>query len=122
MNAFKYIDRPSTELFGAKEINLVLEGFDTIIEISRHAIQKQTHRAIYESSIITMIEEAFPSLFGIQDNERFIITSFEFGISVIGSVYQDYGSLFIDIITVIDSITPTNPYNTFVIELGEELA
>lgn len=117
MNAVRNINSYKNAGPAYKEFELQIEAYDVYLGFTRHAVERQESRGIYEASVLSMIRGGFDYFFGLED-ERFIIIDHDLGISAIGFLHQEYGELHINIISVIDSVEPTNDFDTVVIELN----
>lgn len=106
-------------LFSKKSIGFSVQGIFTSIEYSYHSINRSNHRGIFESAIVHMIQEGFDEILDLHNHQRFILISRELGLSVIAALHFDVIDIVIDIVSVIDSTEPTNPYHTHTIHLSE---
>ncbi|MEX3713525.1 hypothetical protein ABFV99_14070 [Cytobacillus horneckiae] len=106
-----------SKLFSKKIVSLSIQGIYTSIEYSHHSIKRSKHRGVFDSAIVHMIQEGFDEILDLQNHQRFILINKELGLSIIGSLHCDGLDVVIDIISVIDSTKPTNPYNTFTIAI-----
>lgn len=103
-------------IFG-KEYELNIEGYTININVNQHAINRQEDRGILEASILSGIRDSFDFFFGL-DDQRFIIIDHALDVSIIGYIKQEYGEFYVEVISVVDSIAPTNPYHTVTIEVN----
>lgn len=101
-----------TNLDKAKDFYLNIEGFNVIIEFTLHSQKRGQKRRIYDNTVITMVRSGFYDIIELRNHEKFILSSYEFGVSLIGEIMSVGGDIVIKLVTSIDSPDATNPYGT----------
>ncbi|UOE58107.1 hypothetical protein [Cytobacillus oceanisediminis] len=116
MDAFaKRYTKINSRLDKSEDVILSIDGFDVVISYMQHAIERKKNRQIFKSSVSYMIESAFDQLLDLKKEAEFVLTSDEFGISVVGAMSYTGVDIVIRVITVIDSATP---YNRHTLEIA----
>lgn len=117
MIAFKRHTEFKSKLTMCKSYEFDVDGFPLVIEMPLHAIKRHKHRGIYFSVVCDIIRKGFYDILDLRKGERFILTSKELGISVIGTMDVAGNDIVVWIVTVIDSVNPTNPHGTIQIAI-----
>ena len=64
-----------------------------------------------------MVQRAFPSMLGLQEEERFIVVDHSVGISFVGAFCWEDQEMVVSVISVSDSIQPTKKIRIKLISL-----
>jgi len=106
MNAFSYMN------INGNGYEVTIGGTLLTVEITGHAAWRKVGRSIEEQAIYMSVQKGFEHIKTLINGERFILVDSEFLCSIIGQVHFYSGEVVVDIITVVDSMEPTNPKGT----------
>ena len=106
-----------TNVDKAKDFYLEIDGFSVIIEFTKHSQIRGRQRKIHDSTVITMVSDAFYDIIDLQSNQEFVLDSKEFGVSLVGAVRTVGSDIVIKLITGMDNANIKNARGTHLIAI-----
>ena len=106
MNAFSYMNIDGNGYRNKIDI------YDLNVEITGHGAWQKVGRSIQESAIYMTVEKGFDDIKELFNGERFLLIDTDLMHTVIGAVYFYGTEIVVEVITVVNSIEPTNPKGT----------
>lgn len=106
MNAFSYMNINGNGYYNK------INGYKFSVEITGHGAWRKVGRGVQESAIYMTAEKGFEYITTLSHGERFLLIDPELLHTVVGAVYFYGDEVVVEVITVIDSLEPTNPKGT----------
>lgn len=106
-----------TNIDKAKDFYLDIDGFSVIIEFTKHSQIRGKQRKIHDTTVLTMVKEAFYDIIDLQRNQEFVLDSEEFGVSLVGVVCPVGSDIVIKLITGMDNSNIKNARGTHLIAI-----
>lgn len=106
MNAFSYMN------INGNEYRNKINGYEFSVEITGHGAWRKVGRCVQESAIYMTAEKGFEQIKTLSHGERFLLIDPELLHTLVGAAYFYGNEVVVEIITVIDSLEPTNPRGT----------
>lgn len=106
MNAFSYMN------INGNGYRNTIGGYELSVEITGHGAWRKVGRSVQESAIYMTVEKGFEHLGSLTHGDRFLLIDSELLHTVVGAVYFYGNEVVVEVITVIDSLEPTNPKGT----------
>lgn len=104
-------------LYDTKDFHFTIQGFSVVVELNSHSMMRNKDRNIYESVVCLMVQEGFNHILDMKNNQRFILSSAEFDVSIVCVISSVGGEIIVSVVSSIDSKEPRNPHNTIQIAI-----
>lgn len=106
MSAFSYMN------IDGNGYRNTINGHELNVEITGHGAWRKVGRSVQESAIYMTVEKGFEDYCTLFHGERFLLIDSELLHTVVGAVYFYGKEVAVEVITVIDSLEPSNPKGT----------
>lgn len=87
-------------------------GIELSVEITGHGAWRRVGRSVMESTVYATVEKGLDHIKSLSNGERFLLIDSEYLHTIIGAVYFYGKEIVVEVITIVDSLEPTNPRGT----------